>query len=249
MTNILKSRLSWLTAPLIWLAGVLTLLFVWAVSTPEWIAAHFDNHGISPVESATIGLFFLQIGLLWLVPPMRPGRWRAFWLADFSLVTFIAICRELDWHRLLVPLSGLPDATAFGTPFKMRFLTNPANPLGDRLIVAACFAAAIILCAVPLLHFLRRLLNGLIRFHPVCWSVGFLGGTTLLILIADRLPAFLRADFGIHLSDRMSALMTVLEEGQELFLPLFVITAILQAHFIYNSDASAAAPLAPFKHL
>ena len=249
MMNLLKSRLSWLTAPLIWLVGILLLLLVWAVSTPEWISAHFDNHGVSPVESATVGLFFLQIGFLWLVPPMRPSRWRAFWLADFSLITLIAICRELDWHRLLVPLSGLPGATAFGTPFKMRFLTNPANPLGDRLIVAACFAAAIILCAVPLLYFLRRLLNGLVKLHPVCWSVSFIGGTTLLILIVDRLPALLRNDLGIRMSDSMSALTTILEEGQELLLPPFAITAILQAHFIYNSDVTDSAPLAPFKHL
>jgi hypothetical protein len=246
--NLLKSRHSWLAAPLLWLAGVLALLLVWAVATPEWIAAHFDNEGVSPVESATVGLFFFQIGFLWLVPPMRPGRWRAFWLADFSLLTFFAICRELDWHKLLVSASNLPGATR-GTPFKMKFLTNPGNPLGDRLIVAACFAVVIVLCAGTLLYFLRRLLAGLFKLHPVCWSLGFFGGTVILIQFTDRLPSVLRKEFGVRISDHLHALTTALEEGQELLLPLFIVIAVLQAHFIYNNDASDAAALERFKDL
>ena len=245
---LLKSKASWLTAPLLWLAGILVLIFIWSVTTPEWITAHFDNKGASPVESATIGLFFFQIAFLWLVPPVRPGLLRPLWLADFSLLTFFAICRELDWHKLLVTASNLPGATR-GTPFKMRFLTNPNNPLADRLIVAACFALVIVLCAGTLLYFLRRLLVGLFKFHPVCWSMGFFGGTVILIQIVDRLPAVLRNDFGIRISDSLHALTTTLEEGQELLLPLFVVLAVIQAHFIYDNDASGCVPLARFKEL
>jgi hypothetical protein len=246
----LKSKHSWLAAPLLWLAGVLALLLTWALATPEWIQFHFDNDGISPVESATIGLFFLQIGLLWLVPPMRPGWQRPLWLADFSLLTLFAVCRELDWHKLMVHASGLPGATT-GTAFKMRFITNPANPLGDRLLVVACFAVVILACGGTLLFFLRRLLTGLFKLHPVCWSMGFFGGTVILIQLADRLPSVLRTKHHIILSDSLHALSTVLEEGQELLLPLFVILAILQAHFIYVSGAGAddAAPLERFKTL
>lgn len=244
--DFLKSKYSWLTAPLVWLAGVATLMLVWTVATPEWIQAHFDHDGASPVEIATVGLFFFQIGFLWLVPPMRASRMRPFWLADFSLLTFFAICRELDWHKLLVTASGLPGATR-GTPFKMKFLTNPNNPLADRIIVAACFAVVILLCAGTLLVFLRRLLSGLFKLHPVCWSMGFFGGTIILIQITDRMPSILRKDFGIRMSDSLHALTTALEEGQELLLPLFIVTAVLQAHFIYNNEVSDAAPLDRFK--
>jgi hypothetical protein len=236
--TLLKSKHAWLAAPLLWLAGVLTLLLVWAVASPEWIAAHFDDHGASPVASATIGLFFFQIGLLWLLPPMRPGWRRPLWLADFSLLTFFAICRELDWHKLLITAADLPGAT-HGTPFKLRFLTNPGNPLGDRITVAACFVLVTAFCAGTLLYFLRRLLTGLFKLHPVCWSMGFFGGTIILIQITDRLPSVLRKDFGIQISDRLHALTTALEEGQELLLPLIIVIAILQAYFIYNDDAPA----------
>lgn len=246
--DFLKSKHAWLAAPLLWLAGVSALVLVWALATPEWIQAHFDHDGASPVEVATIGLFFFQMGFFWLVPPMRASRLRPLWLADFSLLTFFAICRELDWHKLLISASNLPGATR-GTPFKMKFLTNANNPLADRLIVAACFAVVILLCAGTLLYFLRRLLTGLFKLHPVCWSMGFFGGTIILIQITDRLPAVLRKDLGIRISESLHALMTALEEGQELLLPLFVVIAVLQAHFIYNNERTDSAPLDRFRGL
>ncbi|HPB11133.1 MAG TPA: hypothetical protein PL176_13795 [Kiritimatiellia bacterium] len=246
--DFLKSKHAWLAAPLLWLAGVSALVLVWALATPEWIQAHFDHDGASPVEVATVGLFFFQMGFFWLVPPMRASRLRPLWLADFSLLTFFAICRELDWHKLLISASNLPGATR-GTPFKMKFLTNANNPLADRLIVAACFAVVILLCAGTLLYFLRRLLTGLFKLHPVCWSMGFFGGTIILIQITDRLPAVLRKDLGIRISESLHALMTALEEGQELLLPLFVVIAVLQAHFIYNNEHTDSAPLDRFRGL
>lgn len=246
--DFLKSKHAWLAAPLLWLAGVSALVLVWALATPEWIQARFDHDGASPVEVATVGLFFFQMGFFWLVPPMRASRLRPLWLADFSLLTFFAICRELDWHKLLISASNLPGATR-GTPFKMKFLTNANNPLADRLIVAACFAVVILLCAGTLLYFLRRLLTGLFKLHPVCWSMGFFGGTIILIQITDRLPAVLRKDLGIRISESLHALMTALEEGQELLLPLFVVIAVLQAHFIYNNERTDSAPLDRFRGL
>jgi hypothetical protein len=244
----LKSKRAWLAAPALWLAGAAALIAVGALSSPGWVQLHFDQDGGSPVEVATVGLFFFQLGFFWLVPPMRPDRRRALWLSGFSLITFFAICRELDWHKLLLSGANLPGMTR-GTPFKLKFLTNPCNPLSDRLIVAACFAAAIALCAGTLLYFLPRLLRGLGKLHPVCWSVGFLGGTALLSQVFDRLPATLRHACHITVSDRVHALMTALEEGQELLLPLFVILATLQAHFIYNNDPADSEALADWRKL
>jgi len=244
----LKSKHSWLAAPLLWLGGILVLILTWSLATPAWITAHFDNKGSSPVESTTVGLFFVQIAFLWLLPPMRQCKQRLFWLADFSLITLFAICRELDWHKLLITASHLPGTT-HGTPFKMKLLTNPGNPLSDRLIVAACFVAVIVICGGTLLYFLRRLISGLFKLHPVCWSIGFFGGTCILIQIVDRLPAVLRHDFKIVISEHLHALTLALEEGQELLLPLMIILAIIQAHFIYNDDADSHEPFIKFKEL
>ncbi|HPW75175.1 MAG TPA: hypothetical protein PLJ32_04295 [Kiritimatiellia bacterium] len=247
-TPFLKRPTAWMAAPLLWIAGVVVLSVIGLTATPDWIANHFDQDGASPVEAATIALFWLQIAFFWLVPPMRPGRWRAFWLTNFSLLTFFAICRQLDWHRLLVTPSGLPGATR-GTPFKMKFLLNVRNPLPDRILVALCFVLVFALCGGTLLYFLPRLLRGLFRMHPVCWTIGFFGGTLILIQIFDRMSSVLRKDFGIHLTDRQHALTTALEEGLELLLPLFIILAVLQAHFIYLDSDAESGPLARHRAL
>ncbi len=231
--TLLNGKHSWLAAPLLWLIGILLIVIVWHANTPEWIYFHFDNDGVSPVESATVGLFFFQMFFFWLLPPMRPSRLRPFWFANFSLLSFFAICRELDWHRLLIKASNLPGATS-GTPYKMRFITNSINPLSDRLIVLTCFVVVIALCGGTLLYFLPRLWRGLFKMHPVCWSMGFFGGTIILIHIVDRAPSILRKNFNLKLTPHVDSLMSALEEGQELMLPLFIIIAVIQAYFIYN---------------
>lgn len=245
---LLKSKCSWLVAPALWLLGILIILTVWLVATPEWVMRHFDQDGGSPVEVATIGLFFAQIGFFWLVPPMPPGRRRTLFLLLFSLITLFAICRELDWHKLLISTPDLPGMTR-GTPFKLKYLTNPHNPPGSRLTVAACFLVAFAVCGGTLFYYLPRLLKGLFRFHPVCWSIAFLGGTGILSQFFDRIPAELRHHCGVHLTASGHALTTALEEGQELFLPIFVMLATLQAHFIYNNDPADSITLQRHKNL
>lgn len=244
----LKSKYSWLTAPLLWVAWVTVITLVWATHSPDWISVHFDHDNSSPVETATVCFLWFQIGLMWLVPPMPPSWKRTFWLADFSLISVIAVCRKLDLHKSLIAPSHVLGATT-GTPFKLKFLTNSNNPLMDRLVVAACFVAAIALCGGTLAYYWRRLLKGLFRMHPVCWSIAFMGGTAILCQIADRLPATLRHSFSIQLSPRLFSLASVMEEGQEPLLALFAILAILQAHFIYNNCSPDAVELTRYREL
>lgn len=244
----LKSKNSWMTAPIVWLVGEIVLILLWVVAAPDWLCRNFDYGGTSPVESATIGLFVFQIFFMWFVPPMRNRRHCTFWLTMFTIITMIAIVRELDLHKLLITTPADQLAT-HGTPFKMRFLTNSGNPLSDRLLVLGCFTITIAVCGGTLAFFLKRLITGLFKFHPVSWSVGFIGGTGILIQITDRVPSILRKKFDINLSESITTLFTVLEEGQEVLLPIFAVIAILQAHFIYNNDASDAAPLERFKEL
>ena len=234
----IKSKKSWLSAPVIWICGLIILLLVGANNTPEWIKLNFNQKGHSPVEIATVALFFFQMMFIWLMPPVSlksiKGKLLCF---NFSVITFIAICREMDWHKAMIDVSNIEGATT-GTPFKMRFLTNSINPLSDRLLVLFWFIVVIALCAGTLLWYIRPLLKGLLRFHPVCWSIAFVGGAGILINIFDRMGSVLKKDFDILLTANQKGIACVLEEGQELLLPLFIIIAIIQSHFIYNNDES-----------
>ena len=225
-----------MAAPIIWLCGIIILLIVALNASPEWIKLNFNMKGHSTVEVATVTLFFFQILFMWLMPPVPLNTVRGKLLCfNFSVITFIAICREMDWHKAMIDVSHIEGATT-GTPFKMRFLTNSINPLPDRLLVLFWFIVVIALCAGTLLWYIRPLLKGLFRFHPVCWSIAFVGGTGILINIFDRMGSILKKDFKIFLTDNQKAFTTVLEEGQELLLPLFVIIAIMQSHYIFNND-------------
>ena len=225
-----------MAAPLLWVCGISILIFIYFVASPEWIFQHFSQKGRSYVEIATVTLFFFQMFFLWIMPPVPLKPVKAKLLAlDYSIITFFAICRELDWHKTMIDVSGIEGATR-GTPFKMRFLTNPNNPLADRLLVLFCFIIVIALCGLTLLWYIRPLIKGLLRFHPVCWSIGFLGGSVIVINTFDRMGSILRKDFKIELSESTKGLICLMEEGQEIFLPLFVIIAVIQSHFIYNND-------------
>ncbi len=225
-----------MTAPIIWGCGMIALLFVYTIATPEKIFLNFSQKGFSPVEITTVGLFFFQILLFWMLPPvpLKTNKGKLLCL-DFSVITLIAIAREMDWHRAIIDVSNIQGAT-HGTPFKMRFLTNPVNPLADRQLVLFCFIFVIALCAGTLLWYIRPLLKGLRTFHPVCWSIAFLGGSVILINIFDRMGSVLRKEFNIEFTEQSKALICLMEEGQELLLPLFVIIAVIQSHFIYNAD-------------
>lgn len=233
--DFLKSRYSFLAAPILFAAALATILAVWGIWYPcpqEWITRFVDNDGMSFVESATLGFFFLQFVCIWLIPPMEKGRRRVFWQIDFSLITFIAVARQLDWHKAMVQVSNLPGATT-GTPFKMRFLTNPVNPLSDRLIVLFTFIVVIAVCATTLIAFAKPLFKGFFKRQPVCWSIAFLGGTTVLIQFFDRLPSIFRKKLHIQLSEPCRSLFSLLEEGLEVILPLLVILALLQSYFLF----------------
>ncbi len=233
--DFLKSRNSYLAAPILFCFALALIFAVWGIWYPcpkEWIVRFIDNDGMSFVESATLGFFFLQLLCIWLIPPMAPGRRRVFWQIDFSLITFIAVARQLDWHKAMVKVSNLPGATT-GTPFKMRFLTNPVNPLPDRLIVLFTFIVVIAVCATTLLAFAKPLFKGFFKRQPVCWSIAFLGGTTVLIQFFDRLPSIFRKKLHVQLSDPVRSLFSLLEEGLEVILPLLVILALCQAYFIF----------------
>lgn len=243
----IKSKYSWLAAPLLWLTGMVVLLLIWATNSPAWIKSTFDMQGKAPVELATITLFFFQMAFFWVLPPvsLKPLKGKLL-ITNFSVISFIAICREMDWHKAMISVSDVAGATK-GTPFKMRFLTNPANPLADRLLVLFWFIVVIALCAGTLLWYIRPLIKGLFKFHPVCWSVAFLGGSVILINIFDRAGSVLSKRLDYAMSAQQQSLFTVFEEGQELLLPLIVIIAIIQSHFIYNRKSDEEDVMAQYR--
>ena len=242
--NILASRRAWILAPSIFVGGIVTLLCCWIATSPAELVANFDADGHSMVELMTLPLFAAVIPLAWLCCPVAGSfRRKAFWSFVFSLLGFMALVRELDWHKIWFYMLW-PEvmATFRGTVFKMRFLTSGDVPFAPKLFVFFFFVLFFAATIGPLVYFIRRLIRGIFRLHPVAWTMMFFGATGVMVQTCDRLPSTLRNTEWVRpeLLDKangsLTALMTAMEEGGEMMLAVFALLAILQAHVIYAPD-------------
>ncbi len=240
--NLLASKRSWLLAPVVFALCAAALVTVWLVMAPDALVAAFDADGKSPVELMTLPLFALIIPLTWLCTPVSGGISRkCFWNFAFTVLAVIALTREQDWHKDLVAWLW-PDVVASfkGTVFKMKFLKASGVPLVAKLFVGGFFAMFFAFALLPLVKWFVPLFKGFFKLHPVSWTMAFFGGTSVMVLVVDRLPANLR-HAGIVLSDSALALLKAFEEGGEAMMALFALLAILQAHAIYAADVGAEA--------
>ena len=244
--NLLTSRRSWLTAPVLALLGFAAILFLWSVTAPQdfvlWFSAADD--GLAPVEWMTLPLFGLIVPLVWLCPPQSGSvRRQCMWAALWSLLAIIALVRETDVHKILFA-NIWPDVAAnfSGTVFKMRFLKAGGIPLVPKLFVLAFFVVFFAAAAVPLLKYFIPLVKGFFKFAPVAWSAATFGAVSAFVLMIDRLPANLRHWGVVNLKapghEAGLALCKGLEEGAEMLMATLALLALLQSYllFVHGKD-------------
>lgn len=236
----------YLLSPILFLAMAAALAVVWAVMEPSALHRAFDNDGHSPFELATLPFYAAIIPLVWWKCPFTGSRARRMLLCSaVSCVAFFAVCKELDLH--LAAITALwPDVVQNfkGTPFKMRFLTKSVTggansvpiPLLAKLFVLMYFTLFFGVFAAMLAYYARQLIVGFFKFHPVAWSVCFLGGSGVMVQLCDRMPAWVRHARGLpkeKVVDSISSFFTAFEEGGEMMIAIFALLAIVQAHSIY----------------
>ncbi len=245
----------YLIGPVLFVLCLLALLATWAAMEPAALHSAFDADGYSPFELATVPFFAAIVPFVWWKCPFTgSSRRRALLCAAVSCVAVMAVVKELDLHvlamRELFPevvkangsVYGLvkPNGTSLtGTPFKMRFLTNPGAPLAAKAFVLFYFGAFFGVFAALLAYFFPQLVKGFFALHPVAWTMCCFGTSGVMVQLCDRMPAWIRHIRGISKSnavDSVSALFTALEEGGEMMIALFALLAIYQAHQIYHSE-------------
>jgi len=238
--NLLTSKKSWLTAPVVALVGFLAILLLWCVTDPLAFTSWFSvKGGFSPVEWMTLPIFGLIVPLVWLCPPQSGGaRRQCVWASLWSVLSVIAIIRETDIHKMLFARIWPDVVNSFpGTVFKMRFLRADSVPLMPKLFVLAFFVAFFVAAAIPLLRYFIPLVKGFFKFEPVAWSAATFGCVSVFVLTIDRLPANLR-DWGVvnlkapgH--EAGLALCKGLEEGAEMIMASLALLALLQSFLFF----------------
>lgn len=239
--NLLVSKKSWLLSPVLFVAGIISLVIAWASVDPVLLRSFFDCEGRSFFEAMTISVYALIVPAVWLVCPFGGSVWRKALLASaVTIVVVAAVMKQLDLH--IDVLSAMyPDTVAGfkGTPFKMRFLRADGVPFGAKIFVVLFLFSLFGVFGSLLVGYSVIFVKGLFKLHPVAWSVGCLGASGVMVQICDRLPAWIRSSMGWTKETSpvaFTSICTALEEGGEMMLALFALTAILQAHLLYSNQ-------------
>ena len=239
--NLITSRKSWLTAPVLAFVGLSILLLLWSITDPRAYVEWFDTEKalFSPVEWMTLPLFGLIVPLVWLCPPQSgTTRRQCAWAFLWSALAVMAIIRETDIHKILFANIWPDIASTFpGTVYKMRFLKADGIPFLPKLFVFVFFVVFFATVAIPLIRYFIPLVKGFFKFEPVAWSAATFGAVSTFVLVIDRLPANLR-DWGIVNLKKPGheaglALCKGLEEGAEMFMAALALLALLQSYLLF----------------
>ena len=239
--SLIVSRKSWALAPALAVISLAALGAAWAAMDPASLRSAFDADGRSYFELLTLQTYILIVPAVWLLCPFGgSARRKALLSLAVTSVAVMAVLKETDLHVAILS-AAYPDAVAGfrGTPFKLRFLCTSGVPLGAKAMVAAYFSLFFGVFAAMFAAYSIRFVKGVLRLHPVAWTVGCLGASGLMVQICDRLPSWWRHSKAIaksELADSFLSFCTAFEEGGEMMIALFALLAIAQAHAIYAPD-------------
>ncbi len=176
-------------------------------------------------SSATEVITYAAYALAGVVALFCLRDFRGKQLLPFGLFVFLFICallREMGAQHWLTKT----DSTAF----KIRFFTNPNNPLSEKIIAFAILAVVVTAVLYLLIRFVPGLVKGFFRLNPITWTVATLGGTMVMAKIADRLPGNYRKMMDMPMDPSVHAYIELLEESSESTLPLLFACALIQYH-------------------
>lgn len=136
----------------------------------------------------------------------------------------VALLREMGIQHWLTQ----HDSTAI----KIRFFTNPNNPLYEKIISATLILLVVGVIGWLLVKYLKKMVVGFFKFQSVYWTIATFGALGVLTQITDRLPANYVKATREHLSEPILFALKIFEEGGESLLPLVFAVGLVQFHFI-----------------
>lgn len=152
--------------------------------------------------------------------------------------TYFALC--FLWLAALLREMGIQhwltkhDTTAI----KIHFFTNPNNPLHEKIISASLVLLVLGVVLYLLIKYVLSIIKGFFRYNPLYWTICIFGGMLIISKIADRLPAHLKDNPDLRLTDYQEAWVTLFEESGEATLPLLFALALIQYHYLIKKEKS-----------
>ena len=153
-------------------------------------------------------------------------------LCAMLFLEIVAVLREMGAQHWLTR----HDTTAI----KLKFFTNPNNPLHEKIIsgcVIACVGGTILWL---FFKYLKRIIQGFFKVNPLYWTVVTFGGTLFLLKFADRWPSHYAKLTGEPYSPYVIKWFTLFEEAPEACLPLMFALGVIQHHYLLQKQLPRA---------
>lgn len=225
MNKILLNPLCAPMAAILYLVGY--FMAVWLTRTPEAVDIYTDT----TLECVTyvIYAFTLPIILFYARDFKDSG------MKHYILFVFLWLCGLLREAGIQHWLTAT-DTTAF----KLRFFTNPNNPIGEKIIAAFILITVLVVAVYLIIHYTPKIIKGFFRLNPLYWTICTLGGMGILAKVFDRIPGNYRKIVGHFMDPSQKSFFELLEEISETTLPLLVAFAFIQFHLMKKAQQRAA---------
>ena len=202
----------------------LVLCLLGVVLPARVIQAQTQDGGL--IDIATYAAYGLAIITLLVFYKDFTGKRTLFWALLFLLVA--AVLREAGIQHMLTQT----DSTAF----KIRFFTNPNNPLCEKIRALAILAIVAVVSLYIIIRTALPLIKGLFKGKGLSWTIAGLCATTIVSKCVDRAHGNYYKWTGTHVSEQVMTYLTLAEEGLEMFIPLWAVLACVQHHFLCKKN-------------
>lgn len=209
-------------------SGVLVLVMLvafWACSYtlfPNNPVFFFDDEG--PLEWMTYGFYGVAIlTALYFA--------RDFWKTDRQNTYFALL---FLWLATLLREMGIQHwmTSHDTTAIKIRFFTNPNNPLHEKILSATVVMVVVAVALWLMIKWLPKMVKGFFRLNPMYWTIAVFGGVGFLSQVADRLPSNYYKATGERFGEELTYWLKLAEEGGESCLPVLFALAFIQYHIL-----------------
>ena len=122
------------------------------------------------------------------------------------------------------------------TAIKLRFFTNPNNPLSEKIVAAALVVVVLGTAVWLLCRYMPGLFRGFFALNPLAWTVAIFGGVGIVSQFADRFPSNHFKATGVRLDDTVIYWFKAVEESGEATLPLLFALGFIQYHLLREQN-------------
>ena len=175
------------------------------------------NQGL---EKITYGLYVVALGIAL--------HYRTLFLKTDKKTTYFALL--FLWLAALLREMGIQhwltkhDTTAI----KLRFFTNPNNPLHEKIISGLLVIIVVGTALWLFLKYLPKIWKGFWKLNPLYWTVVTFGGILIVSQFCDRFPSKYFKATHEQLSPLVKEWLKLFEEGGETTLPILFALGFIQ---------------------